>query len=129
MAAPAVAAPPQVYEYEEECYTDTFEGDVYSYCFSGTTTFKVNEKSNGTYSLMSKDTFRSTSYMNGVLEGSSVSTSRSSYKVREGVTTKYSSRYRGTSDFGDGECTYTSRFKVIKGVVKADSFRSDCDFI
>ena len=129
LAAPASAARPQVYEYEEECFTDAFDGDEYTSCFSGTSTMKVSVKSGNTFSVMSTDTFRSTFYLNGVLEGTSSSTSRSKYKVREGVETKYFSRSQGTSDFGDGECTYTGRFKVIKGVVKADSFTSDCDFI
>ena len=128
VAAPASAAPPQVFEYAEECFTDTYGGDEFTYCFSGTSTAKFREKSGDTYSGMFRSTTQSSFYVNGVLEETSVSTNRSSFKVREGVETKYFSRFRGTSTFDGQECTYSGTFKIIKGVVKAESFTSDCDF-
>ena len=127
VAAPASAAPPQTFEYEDECYTEAYEGDEHTYCFGGSTTYKVNQKSGDTYSGMYKSTFRSTSYVNGVLEGTSSSTSQTKFKVREGMQTKYFARYQGTNDFGGQECTYSASFKIMKGVVTTDTYESDCD--
>lgn len=125
-AAPASAAPPQRSVYPEQCYV--YE-DGSRECFGGTSTFKINEKSGDTYMGMYRDSYTLSYYdADGVLQYRSESKGQGKFKVREGQETMYSSRFSGTDVFDGQACTYTSTFRIIKGVVKVDRFSSSCSF-
>lgn len=107
----------------DECFTDNFEGDTYTYCYKSTSTFKQV----GTYdgkNFLFQDKFDSTSTFSVNGSEPAVYTSSGSYmfKAKDGVPTISRAKYV----FVEGDCSYSSRYLVVKGELKKDIFDFSC---
>ncbi|MDQ3484916.1 MAG: hypothetical protein M3445_05835 [Actinomycetota bacterium] len=113
----------QTFNYDD-CFTGSFEGDTYTYCYKTTSTYKQI----GTYdgkSFLYQDKFNSTSTfsINGSEPEVYTFSGNYMFKAKEGVPTISKSRY--VSNFGD--CSYSSRYLVVKGELKKDIFDFSCE--
>ena len=112
----------QTYTFDD-CFTEEFDGDIYEYCYKSTSTYKqVGTYAGKNFLYQGKFNSTSTFSMNG--SEPEVYTWSGSYmfKAKEGVETIYKSKDQ--SSYGD--CSYSSRYTVVKGELKKSIFDFVC---